>query len=144
MAARTTLPDPRPPAPWNGLVIALGPDRMVLSAPGAALVVALIDLASRVDNVPLSPAVRTLRAVAAGVAAAASGQADVRSTADLPPSTRDEIGTPEAAELLGCSREHANRLARDGLLGPTRKTGNRRVLSRAHLEAYLTERNQHR
>ena len=84
---------------------------------------------------------RTLVTVLASVANGDSGHPDVRSEAASAVSWHaDEIGTADAAQLLATSREHANRLARAGHLGPTRKVGNRRLISKIEVEAYLASR----
>lgn len=132
---------------WDGLSLRVAPDRLVVGPAGAGFLARAVVIAGRVDGITYSHAqpghapVWRLLADLVATENRSTGQADVRTMAAsalfVP---MDEIGTEEAAQLLGCSREHANRLARDHRLGPTRKVGNRRLVSRAHVDAYITDR----
>jgi len=48
------------------------------------------------------------------------------------------ITIPEAAELLGCSRNHAYVMAREGIL-PTLRLGGKLVVPKARFMAWLEE-----
>lgn len=129
-------------APWNGrsLAIAISEDRVVLSPVGCRFVLSLLERYSRSEGIGLSPALLHLHQVLVPVANHSSGHADVRSAPARTVLADDEIGTDEAAELLGCSREHVGRLARAGVLGPTRVVGGRRVVSRNEVTAAASTR----
>lgn len=134
------------PRVWDGLAAAISADRAVVSAPACELLVQVMDAyARRETGGRYSPALEHVRNVlemvaASGVRDTTSGQADPRNRLGSAWSTTDEIGTEEAGVLLQVSREHANRLARAGVLGPTRKIGNRRLVSRAQVVAYTAGR----
>lgn len=124
---------------WDGSVVRISDDRAVLAPSAAHLVVQLIDRYSRTEKVPLSRSVRNIRDTLARVAAAERGTAEHPGDHPAPGSAHDEIGIPQAAQLLHCSREYAGRLARDGRLGPTRKHGNRRYVQRSQVDEYLID-----
>lgn len=130
---------------WDGIAAAISSDRAVLSPPACRLLVRLLDYYVNREVGTLPPALVHVRSVlelvgSSGVDDTTCGHADVRKEPASAWSTHDEIGTEQAAALLGCSREHANRLARSGALGPTRKVGNRRTVQRTHVDAYSSTR----
>lgn len=124
------------------VAVPLAPTLMGMGPAGAELVVRLIDdFARRHRYASLPPHVQKLREVAADVAAHVHrGPADVRSEAVSSTWAADEITTKEAARLLGCTDKHVRRLAVDGRLGRTRVVAGRRLVSAAHVAAYIAER----
>lgn len=133
----------REPLPGRGpLPFALAGPILLLSPADAGLVVAALDRVARVDRIPLSPRAAALRAAAADVAVqAVRGPADVRRSPPEAPWPKDEIGTKEAGDVIGCSDKHVRRLAQEGRLGRTRVVRGRRLVSRAEVQAYADERN---
>ncbi|MEJ7831729.1 MAG: helix-turn-helix domain-containing protein [Nocardioides sp.] len=122
---------------WDGrsLVVGVCSDRALISPAGALLFLQLLDHYGRQEGVPYSPAVERMSKVLTPIARH-TGHPDVQAEVDHPQWPHDEIGTTQAAELLGCSREHAGRLARTEMLGPHRLVGGRRLVSKAQVIAY--------
>lgn len=138
---RRRTPSAAQPPAWDGLSLRLADDRLVLGPVGARLVAQLIDsYAAAHRYATLPPHIQRLHADAAAVAEHVSGPADVRKPVAPPACATDEIGTKEAAELMGCTDKHVRRLAADGRLGRTRVAAGRRLVSNAEVLAYIAER----
>lgn len=119
------------------------PGGFLLCSPTAnGLIARAFDGLSRAEHMPLTGAAQRIRDAAAdAVRHAQAGHADVRDEPDPARSCHDdEIGTVEAAELLGCSDRHVRRLAEDGLLGQVRKLHGRILISAAEVRAFQEDR----
>ena len=103
--------------PWGGLVLAIGPDRAVVSAEGARLLLAAITHVERMsgrDGVGLSTAPQRARAELRLIC----GTAEAREEPAIPDLTDDDwMPATAAAEELRMSREYLGKLARDGVFG---------------------------
>lgn len=98
---------------------------------------------TRQNGIQASPLL--LRVLAAGQVAeqathAQRGTTEARTSAEGAGSEQDEIDAKEAADMIGCTREWAGRMARDGRFGRTRKVRGVRRISRAGVEAYMDDR----
>jgi excisionase family DNA binding protein len=56
----------------------------------------------------------------------------------------DEMGSAEAARILGCSTRHVRRLADEGRLNPTRRVGRALLISTTSVEELRLERTRKR
>lgn len=129
---------------WSGLVLRVGAEHVLVGPEGAALALAWGRAAERAaarDGIGASAAMRELLAVLEPVAMSARGHADVRRLGVVSASAvSEEIGSEEAAVLIGKSTRTVGRLARAGRFGPCRKVGGRLLVSRAEVAAYAAGR----
>lgn len=125
---------------WDGLVLQLAPDRMLLGPEAARVFAAALDRVRRTDGVALSPTLEHVRRMALRVASPAGcGHADVRN----PPQSPDSqawIGTTQIAEQLGLSQRQSHRLVTDGVFGEPRRSRGKWVVLQIEVAAVAAER----
>lgn len=136
----------RAAVPWAGSTLVLGDGCLLLGGAAVHDVAHALRLAARFarrDGIALPGRWRTLAAaVEAAAAQAMPGTAVVPRTASTAPSSVDEIGSTEAAELLGCGRRNVRSLAERGVLTSGRVVAGRLVLDRAEVLALVAHREQ--
>lgn len=134
----------RPIVPWDGrreLATVIAPDRVVLSAEGAALLASALDHVERTTGGRLTLRMRHVRDVLRHVEShARPGHADVRQAADRPESPVELITTEEAATMLHLSTRQVRRLINAGDLGPSRRRGRGHAVARAEVVALAGSR----
>lgn len=130
---------------WEGLAVAVSPDRALLGPEAAALLVGALDAVVRVERTRLSPQAAHVRSVLALVSAQLSragmviGHEDVRSEAASAGSSV-WITTAEAAAQLGLTQRHCSRLAAAEEFGVARRQGRRWLVRQNEVTAWAVER----
>jgi len=135
-------PEPQVRA-WDGLAVAISPDRALLGPEAARMLVAALDFYLRREaSVRHSPQARHVRDVLALVGSPTRiGHADVRSE-DESASSSAWITTADVAEQLGCSRRHASRLVTAEVFGQALRRKGRWLVRRDEVTAYVAMRNE--
>lgn len=146
MPAVATLPPPQPgqradePHGHPGIAQSICAGVLAVYPAGARLIVNALDRYAKVERIRLSPQAQELRDKALRTALhAESGHPDVPSGGGATGWPADQIGTQEAAKLIGCSARHVRRLAADGRLGSAPVHRGRLLLSRAEVLAFTED-----